>query len=106
MGVDFFPYLQRVRHAVANNWYAIIPEAAQAPLFKRGVVTVEFVIMKDGTIKGMHLSGSSQDISLDRAAWGGIVGSNPLPPLPKDFRGEYIGLRFKFYYNPEHGDLR
>ena len=106
MGVDFGPYLQRVLHAVRQNWYNIIPEAARAPLMKKGKVSIEFAIMKDGRVAGMQLTGSSGDVSLDRAAWGGITASNPFPPLPNEFAGQYLALRFHFFYNPDAADLR
>jgi hypothetical protein len=54
----------------------------------------------------MALAGTSGDVSLDRAAWGGITASNPFPPLPKEFGGSYLSLRFRFYYNPDRNDLR
>jgi outer membrane biosynthesis protein TonB len=54
----------------------------------------------------MALTGSSGDVSLDRAAWGGITNSNPFPPLPAEFRGQYLALRFRFYYNPDRNELR
>jgi hypothetical protein len=54
----------------------------------------------------MRLIGPSGDVSLDRAAWGGITGSNPFPPLPSEFHGQYLALRFHFYYNPDLNDLR
>ena len=73
---------------------------------KRGKVSIEFAILKDGRVAGMKLGGPSGDVALDRAAWGGITGSNPFPPLPADFHGEYLALRFHFYYNPERGELR
>ena len=106
MGVDFGPYLQRVLHAVRENWYNIIPEAARAPLLKKGKVSIEFAIMKDGRVAGMQLDGGSGDTSLDRAAWGGITASNPFPPLPSEFGGQYLQLRFHFFYNPDAADLR
>lgn len=106
MGVDFSPYLSRVLHDVRQNWYNLIPEAARPPLMKRGKVSIEFAILKDGKIAGMQLTGGSGDISLDRAAWGGITASNPFPPLPGEFAGQYLALRFHFYYNPEGSDLR
>ncbi len=106
MGVDFGPYLSRVLHVVRENWYSVIPEVARAPLMKRGKVAIDFAILKDGSIAGMKLVGPSGDVSLDRAAWGGITASNPFPPLPSEFRGEYLALRFRFYYNPERGELR
>lgn len=106
MGVDFGPYLARVLHDVRINWYALIPEVARAPLMKRGKVSIEFVIQKDGRVAGMRITGPSGDVSLDRAAWGGITGSNPFPPLPGEFRGPYLALRFHFYYNPARGELQ
>ena len=103
MGVDFGPYLARVLHDVRLNWYNLIPESARAPIFKQGKVSIQFAILKDGRVSAMQLAGSSSDVALDRAAWGGINGSNPFPPLPSDFKGEYLALRFNFYYNPPNG---
>jgi len=105
MGVDFGPYLSRVLHAVRLNWYNLIPNEARAPLMKKGKVAIEFAILKDGGVAGMRLAAPSGDVSLDRAAWGGITGSNPFPPLPNEFRGQYLALRFHFYYNPDKSDL-
>ena len=103
MGVDFGPYMQRVLHDVKRNWYAVIPESAMPPILKKGKVSIEFVILKNGQIAGMRYvpDGSSGDVALDRAAYGGITSSNPFPPLPKEFSGQYLGLRFTFYYNPD-----
>jgi TonB family protein len=110
MGVDFGPYLARVLHDVRENWYRIIPESARAPLMKRGKVSIEFAILRDGRVKGMALAGggngSSGDVALDRAAWGGITASDPFPPLPNEFPGQYLALRFHFYYNPEKAELQ
>jgi TonB family protein len=102
-GVDFGPYLQRVVHDVKMNWYSIIPEEAKWPLFKQGNLAIDFVITKDGKVAGMTLRLPSGDVALDRAAWGGITASNPFPPLPKEFTGENLALRFHFYYNPKRG---
>ena len=106
MGVDFGPYLQRVLHDVRENWYNLIPESARAPLMKKGKVTIEFAIKKDGSVAGMQLISTSGDVALDRGAWGGITASNPFPPLPSEFKGQYLGLRFAFYYNPDRSDLQ
>ncbi len=105
MGVDFGPYLTRVLHDVRMNWYNLIPEVARPPIMKRGKVSIEFVIEKDGRVAGMRINSPSGDVSLDRAAWGGISGSNPFPPLPGEFRGPYLQLRFHFFYNPAKGEM-
>lgn len=106
MGVDFGPYLSRVVQAVRMNWYTLIPEAAQAPLLKKGKVSIEFAILKDGRVAGMRIADGSGNVSLDRAAWGGITASNPFAPLPGEFRSPYLALRFHFYYNPDKRDMQ
>ncbi len=107
MGVDFGPYLKHVVDEVRQNWYNLIPESARAPLMKKGRVSIQFAIMKDGSISGMSVTegGSSGDVALDRAAWGGITASNPFPPLPDEFGGQYLALRFRFYYNPDKNEM-
>jgi len=102
MGVDFGPYLQRVLHDVRENWYNAIPESAQ---MKKGKLAIEFAITKDGKVAGMKLVASSGDTPLDRAAWAGITASDPFPALPTEFGGQYLALRFVFFYNPSKEDL-
>lgn len=106
MGVDFGPYLSRVVQNVRQNWYTLIPEVARAPIMKKGKVSIEFAIMKDGTVQGLRYVVSSGDVALDRAAYGGITASNPFPPLPTEFKGQYLALRFHFFYNPERADMQ
>jgi TonB family protein len=106
MGVDFGPYLARVVEDVRRNWYNLIPEEARSPLYKQGDLAIEFVILKNGSVDGMGLRKTSGDTALDRGAWGGITASNPFPPLPKEFNGPYLRLRFRFYYNPNRRDVR
>jgi TonB family protein len=101
-GVDFGPYLQRIREEVKENWYHLIPASAS---MKRGKLAIEFAITKDGKIADMRLVASSGDVALDRPAWGSIAGSNPFPPLPGEFTGRYLALRFRFFYNPDKNDL-
>jgi TonB family protein len=99
MGVDFGPWLRRVVDATRRSWYPIIPESARPPLDKQGRVGIRFKVNPDGSVKEMILEFPSGDVSLDRAAWGGITGASPYPPLPKDFKGKFLELRFGFYYN-------
>jgi TonB family protein len=102
-GVDFGPYLQQVvLPHLRKNWYNAIPESAQ---FKHGNLIIEFAITKDGKVAGMKLVATSGDIPLDRAAWAGITASDPFPPLPSEFGGPYLALRFRFYYNPTKEEL-
>jgi TonB family protein len=106
MGVDFGPYLARVLHDVRENWFRFIPDSARAPQIKKGKVSIELAILKDGQVAGLQIVGSSGDVALDRAAYGGITASKPFLPLPAEFGGKYIALRVHFYYNPSHADPR
>src|SRR5215470_7219541 len=101
-GVDFGLYLQRILQDVRENWYHLIPESAS---MKKGKLAIEFAITPDGKVADMRLVASSGDVALDRPAWGSITESNPFPPLPGEFTGPYLALRFRFYYNPDKADL-
>lgn len=106
MGVDFGPYMRRVIEATKRSWYPIIPESARPPLDRQGRVGIRFKILPDGSVNEMILEFPSGDVSLDRAAWGGITGASPYPPLPKEFKGPYLELRFGFYYNLDPDKFR
>ena len=103
LGVDFGPYLQRILQDVRVNWYHLIPESAE---MKKGKLAIEFAITKDGKVADMRLVATSGDGALDRPAWGSITASDPFPPLPSEFTGPFLALRFRFYYNPDKADLQ
>jgi TonB family protein len=105
LGVDFGPYMKRLRYTVQNHWDPLIPESALPPVMKKGVVVIEFSISKNGRVEGMKLISPSGDVALDRAAWGAITDAIPLPNLPTNFAGEYLQIRARFYYNPDKNDL-
>jgi TonB family protein len=96
-GVDFKPYMMQVLAAVRRNWFAVYPETAR--MGARGQVVLEFAIAKQGVVTKVILPGQSGSKPLDEAAIAAISASNPLPPLPKDFKGDRIVLRMTFMYN-------
>jgi outer membrane biosynthesis protein TonB len=100
--VDFGPYLQRLLVDVKQNWYLLIPPSAE---MKKGKLAIKFAIAPDGHVMNLTLVTSSGDVALDRPAWGSITNSNPFSPLPTNFKGPYLELLFRFYYNPDKADL-
>ncbi len=107
MGVDFGPYLTRIVQIVKQNWYTLMPPSVYPPILKQGKLSIEFVILKDGKVSNMAVRTSSGDVPLDRAAWASITASTPFPPLPKEFPGQILGLRFYYFYNLTPGaDLK
>jgi len=104
MGWDYGPYVQRVVYDTERAWWPIIPESARPPLDKQGKVMIRFKIFPDGSVRDMILEGPSGDVALDRAAWAGITGASPYPPIPKAFKGPFLELRFYFLYNIRPGE--
>jgi outer membrane biosynthesis protein TonB len=99
-GVDFSGWLQKAVRETHRAWDPIIPEEVNPPILKRGEVEIVFTVLPNGRVQSgsMMLTGRSGDVALDRAAWGGIVGAD-YPPLPSEFHGPNIQLRFRFMYN-------
>jgi hypothetical protein len=98
-GVDFNDYLHRVYITVKRNWFSVMPESVR--LGDKGVVSLQFKIMRNGSVpdgEPVRLAGSGKE-PLDRAAVSSIRASNPFEPLPPQFSGPYIELRFTYYYN-------
>jgi outer membrane biosynthesis protein TonB len=99
-GVDLNPYLKRIYRIVQTSWNPLVPKEAGPPVNKAGEVLICFRILPSGKLMegGMVLEGRSGDTALDRAAWGAIQ-TAVYPPLPAEFKGPYLELRFQFIYN-------
>jgi protein TonB len=97
MGADFRPYMRQILQTIKRNWLAVYPEAARQGT--RGEVVLLFRIVKDGTVAKVSFSTESGAKALDQAAVAAISASNPLLPLPKEFKGDQIVLRMTFKYN-------
>lgn len=97
MGVDFNPYLMRILSLVRRNWYSVIPEIAR--IGRQGRVELQFTILRNGNVPELVLTGGSGTESMDTAALSSIRMSSPFPPLPPEFPGQDIKLRFIYLYN-------
>ncbi len=96
-GVDLGPWARQVHIRVRNNW--IIPMAAY--LGFKGKVSIDFEVLRNGTIKNLRISSQSGIMSFDQAALNALAMSNPLPPLPDVYPKPILKGRFTFYYNME-----
>ena len=98
-GVDFNSYLQRVYVTVKRNWFAVMPGSVE--LGERGIVVLTFRIMQDGSVPSSEpvIQRNSGKEPLDRAAFSSVRASNPFEPLPAQFKGPYIELRYTYLYN-------
>ncbi len=98
-GVDFSSYMTRLIARVKRNWMTVMPESVY--LGDKGVVAITFRINRDGSFPGenLYLERTSGKDPLDTAAMSAIRSTSPFEPLPPQFKGPYIDLRFGFYYN-------
>ena len=97
-GADFKVYLRTILAIVRANWRKVIPESARMGTL-RGRTVIEFIIDRNGSIPKLVTANTSGSEPLDRAAVAGLSMSNPLPPLPADFKGLQVRLAFTFAYN-------
>ncbi|MBV8553714.1 MAG: TonB family protein [Acidobacteriaceae bacterium] len=97
-GADFKPYLRQILAIVRANWKRVIPESVRLGQL-HGRTVVEFAINRDGSLPKIVIAEYSGSDALDRAAAAGLTMSNPLPPLPADFKGSQVRLAFTFAYN-------
>jgi len=95
--VDFKPYLQQVLAMVKRNWLSVIPESAR--FGRRGVVLLQFSIDRRGLVPKVVIATPSGVEAFDRAAVAGLSMSNPLPPLPAEYKGDQVRLQMAFSYN-------
>lgn len=98
-GVDFNSYLQRVYVTVKRNWFSVMPTSVE--LGEKGIVYLTFKINRDGSVPSDEpvIERNSGKEPLDRAAYSSVRASSPFEPLPAQFKGPYIELRYRYYYN-------
>jgi TonB family protein len=84
----FTYYLRQVTGRIEENWVR--------PQQNLGRVVVYFRIKRDGTIVEPQIYESSRNRAVDLLAAGAIKRSDPFPPLPVEFGGDYLGIYLCF----------
>lgn len=84
----FSYYLRQVTGRIEENWVR--------PQQNLGRVVIYFRIKRDGTIAEPQIHESSRNQAVDLLASGAIKRSEPFPPLPVEFGGDYLGIYLCF----------
>ena len=102
-GVDFGPYLQRILQDVRENWYR-----ADSGIGRDEKREADDRVCHHQRWQGCgHAPGGHfRRCCFGSRGLGRHSASNPFPPLPNEFNGPYLALRFRFYYNPDKGELQ
>jgi TonB family protein len=77
-------YLDRIVAVISENW-------TRPPV---GVVdaVLHFRILPDGTVVDLEIRRTSGDEGFDQAALRAVRASSPLPPLPKGYKKDFLGI--------------
>jgi TonB family protein len=88
-------YIEAVKRAVNQNWMQnTIDPSIRAG--RRAKTVITFTINRDGSIKGIRVSESSGNRSMDDSAQRALLSIDRFPPLPTDYSGRYVDVIFDF----------
>ena len=62
----------------------------------RAKTTVEFTIMRDGTVKGLRVNQPSGNASMDNSGIRAVLTAGSMPPLPNDYSASEVKVIFDF----------
>ena len=83
-----FPwYLEQLVNKIERNW---------RPTSNTLRTTVYFRIASNGRISDIEISEDSGNFLFDQAAQRAVEASAPMPPLPEEYEGDYLGVYFVF----------
>lgn len=95
-------YLDAIASKMYQNWNFNLWRIDTSQ-FQSLEVTINIIITRDGTIRNPTVQKSSGVPFLDRSALSAVYNANPLPPLPHEFKEEYLNVNLKFIPIPQEG---
>lgn len=89
------------RASVTSSLYGYWKQPILEGLSEPRQVRVTFEILRDGSIRGLRVEGSSGVPSLDRSALRAVGEAAPFPPLPPNWKKPTLSAGFVFRLYPE-----
>jgi TonB family protein len=80
-------YLEQLLRKVRSNW---------RPTTSILQATIHFRIDRSGVITEVEIARSSGNFLFDQAAARAIEAANPMPPLPREYEGDWLGVYLDF----------
>ena len=90
---EFAWYLKQVRRKLSAKWAA--PEGSLLP-GQEAKSRVYFRIQRGGRIVDARMENESGVFLFDQSVLRALEKSSPMPPLPTEYEGEYLGLHVWF----------
>jgi TonB family protein len=94
------PYVQRIREIERNNFVHFLYHTDKDYHCRRGRVTVNVAVGRDGKLLDTRITESSGQEDLDELALQIVERSDPLPPIPRALKNEVLHFRFTFAFAP------
>jgi TonB family protein len=94
-GTRFGPYVSAMQRAIQDQWHDAISTIPRGSTKK---VFVTFTIDRDGRVSNLEVAESSGSTQLDNSARKAVLTAK-LQPLPRDYRGSTVDVRFTFDYS-------
>ena len=82
-------YLERMERLIGQRWL-------RPPVTAGRTAVVYFRVERDGTIRDVELKATSGNGTFDRAAQRAVLEASPLPTLPMNYSGTYLGVHLTF----------
>jgi periplasmic protein TonB len=95
-GERFGWYVDAARNRISSNW---LTSTISPNILSVRRAYVSFDILRDGTITNVQLTQSSGSPEVDRSAMRAIDASSPLGPLPQEFSGSKVSVKFYFDFS-------
>ena len=80
-------YLEQLVRKVRSRW---------RPTTSTLTTTIHFRIVRSGVIQDVEVERSSGNFLFDQAAMRAIQAANPMPPLPGEYDGDWLGVYLEF----------
>jgi TonB family protein len=90
----FATYLSDIRDRINAAWHQ--PDWLSAKTSQAKAIVV-FRIHRDGTTSSVLLAIPSGIDAMDRSVVTAVLSANPLPPLPKEFKGNFLDVHLQFH---------
>jgi TonB family protein len=93
-----FPYdafVARMRQKIAAAWQ--VPAGSEG---SERLAVVYFRVHRDGSVSQVAVENRSGLFLFDQSCQRAVLRAAPLPPLPREYVGDYVGVHFTFKYVP------
>jgi periplasmic protein TonB len=88
-------YVEAVKRLISQNWQQNTIDASVRSA-RQARATVNFTIMRDGTVRNIRMDKSSGNASFDTSAQRALLSIDKFQSLPPGYSGQYVEVTFDF----------